>query len=291
MRPPITSCAPVQSTPTTLANTRKMPPAVSSARALRRVARGRESALDRVGEARARRRLAGEGLQRAHRADRLGRVGRSVGQRVLRRAGARTHRTAEAHQRQYDERNRDQHHRREPRAGHHHHRDRANEQHDVAERDRGGGADGGLDLGRVGGKPRNQLAGSRGIEEDGRQREDVGEHRIAQVRHHALAERGHQVVAKRARAREHGGDDHEHRRNTGRYSRPAPGQSRSRSCAGPRAEPQESLPPRRVEPPAPPRSARGSATRRARVSSMAAGVQRAVRPVAGQARLVSQATL
>ena len=66
-------------------------------------------ALDRGGEARPRQRLVGEGLQRAHRADQLGRIGGGVGERVLRGARAPPHRAAEADERQHDHRNGGEH--------------------------------------------------------------------------------------------------------------------------------------------------------------------------------------
>src|SRR5690242_21406293 len=45
-------------------------------------------------------------------------------------------------------------------ARHHHHGGGTDEQHDVAQRDRHGGADRGFDLGGVGGEPRDQFAGT-----------------------------------------------------------------------------------------------------------------------------------
>ena len=161
-------------------------------------------ALDRFGKTAPRQRLVGEGLQGPHRADQFGRIGRGVGQRVLGRARAAPHRAAEADERQHDQRNGGEHETRELRAGDHHHGGGAEKQHDIAERDRHRGADRRLDLRGVGGEPRGQLAGPRGVEERRRERYQVAEHRRAEVRHHALAERRHEVVARCARQREHG---------------------------------------------------------------------------------------
>ena len=172
----------------------------------RRVLRGAVGALHRVGEACDGRSLVGVGLQRAHRADLLGGEGRGVGERVLRHPRAAAHGAAEADQRQHDQRNGAEHERRQLRARHHHHDRCADEQHQVAQRDRYRGADRGLDLGGVGGQPRQQLAALRSVEERGRQRGEMAEHLGAQVGDDALAERGDEVVA-------HGAGDGEHRRH------------------------------------------------------------------------------
>ena len=87
---------------------------------------------------------------------------------------------------------------------------RADEQHEIAQRDRDRGAGRGLDLRGVGGEPRNDFAGLGLVEESARQRRQVREHVAAQVGDDALAERGDEVVAQRARQREHRGDaDHD----------------------------------------------------------------------------------
>ena len=52
------------------------------------------------------------------------------------RARAAPHRAAEADQRQHDHRDGGEHEQRQPRAGHHHHGGGADEQHEVAQRDR-----------------------------------------------------------------------------------------------------------------------------------------------------------
>ena len=93
---------------------------------------------------------------------------------------------------------------------HHHHDAGADEQHKIAQRDRNRTADRGFDLRRVGGEPRDQFAGPGFVEERGRQRGDMREHVAAQIGDDALAERGDEVVAKRARQREHRADaDHD----------------------------------------------------------------------------------
>ncbi len=71
-------------------------------------------------------------------------------------------------------------------------------------------ADRGLDLRRVGGQPRDHLAGLGLVEENGRQRCDMREHVAAQIGDDALAERGDEVVAERARQRQYRCDpDHD----------------------------------------------------------------------------------
>ena len=104
-----------------------------------------------------------------------------------------------------------QHEQRQPRAGDHHHGGGADEQHDVAQRDRHRRADRGLDLGGVGGEPREDLAGLGLVEIGDRERREVVEHVAAQVGDDALAERDDEVVARRARHREHAGDRDHHR--------------------------------------------------------------------------------
>ena len=133
-----------------------------------RLTGGPEGALDRAGEPRAREPLVGECLQRAGGPDELGRIGRSVGELVLRLARAAAHRATERHQRQHDHRNGTQHEAGKPRARHHHHDRGAQEQHQVAQRDRDRGAHRRLDLRGVRGEPRHHLAGLGRIEERGR---------------------------------------------------------------------------------------------------------------------------
>ena len=62
---------------------------------------------------------------------------------------------------------------------------------------RGGGADGGLDLHRIGGQPRDDLAGLVDVEEGGRQPGDMGEDVAAEIGDDALAERDDEIIAQR----------------------------------------------------------------------------------------------
>ena len=70
-----------------------------------RVAGGFEGALDRAAKPRDAEPLVGEGLQHAHRADQFGRIGRCVGECILRRARAAAHGAGEGVERQHDRRN------------------------------------------------------------------------------------------------------------------------------------------------------------------------------------------
>ena len=105
--------------------------------------------------------------------------------------------------------NRRQHEGRQFRARHHHHRDRADEQEEIAQRDRGRGAERRLELRRVGGEARGDLAGLLRVEEAGIEPGQMGEEIGAQVGDHPLAERHHQVVARAGGQREHR-DDADH---------------------------------------------------------------------------------
>ena len=155
-------------------------------------------------------RLVGEGLQNAHRADQFGGISRSIGKRILRKPRTSPHRPAESVKRQHDDRDRRQHEEGKPRTTDDHHHARADKQHDVAQRDRNRAADRGFDLRRIGGEPRDHLAGSCFVEESGRQRGYMGEHVAAQIGDDALAKRGDEVVAERARQRQHPADaDHD----------------------------------------------------------------------------------
>ena len=214
MRPASTSCAPTQSTTTTLANTRKMAIAVRIARARIEVARGDECALDRGTETAVGQRLVGEGLQHAHRAEQFGCIGGGVGERVLRRTRAPAHRAAEAVERQDDHRDRREHKGGKPRARHHHHGARAHEQDDVAQRNGNRGTHRGLDLRGVGGEPRDQFAGLGRIEVGGRERDQMAEHALAQIGHDPFAQRGDEIKTRRARQSEHGHDPRSGRRNS-----------------------------------------------------------------------------
>jgi len=68
-----------------------------------RMTRGEEGALNCGAEPALGQRLVGKGLQHAHRADQLGRIGRGIGERILGRARAPAHRPAEAVERQHDD--------------------------------------------------------------------------------------------------------------------------------------------------------------------------------------------
>ena len=61
--------------------------------------------------------------------------------------------------------------------------------HEIAQHDRHRGADSRFDLGRVGGEPRDHLAGLRLVEERGREPRADGEDLAAQIGDDALAER------------------------------------------------------------------------------------------------------
>ena len=90
-----------------------------------------------------------------------------------------------------------------------HHRDRADEHEEIAQRDRGRGAEGRLELRRVGGQARGDLAGLFRVEEAGIEPRQMGEEVRAQVRDDPLAERHDEIVARPGSDREHG-DDAEH---------------------------------------------------------------------------------
>ena len=95
----------------------------------------------------------------------------------------------EGDDRQHDHRDDEQDQAGEARARHHHHDRGADEEHEVAKRDRGARADRRLDLRRVGGQPRDELAGARGIEEGRRQPHQMREDIAAEVGDDPLAER------------------------------------------------------------------------------------------------------
>ncbi len=88
--------------------------------------------------------------------------------------------------------------------------DGAEEQHEIAQRHGGAGAEGGLDLRGVGREARDDLAGLHGVVEAGIEPGEMGEDGGADIRHHPLAERHHEVVAGGAGQREHGHDEDHH---------------------------------------------------------------------------------
>ncbi len=97
------------------------------------------------------------------------------------------------------------------RRGDHHHAARAGEQDEVTQRDRHRRADRGLDLRRVSGQPRDDLARLRAVEKGRRERDDVAEYLLAQIGDDALAEDRHEIEAQRARGGEHRDDEDQHR--------------------------------------------------------------------------------
>ncbi len=176
----------------------------------RRYARGVEGRLDRAGKTRRCHRLVGEGLEAAHRGDRLAGIGGGVGKRVLRDAGAGAHAPAEGDERKNDDRDGGDDDARKRRTGYDHHAQRADAEDGVAQRDGCGCADNGLDLGGVGGQARDDLAGHGAVEEGGGKRHDMREDVAADVGDDALAERDDEIVARGAGAGEQRRDQHEH---------------------------------------------------------------------------------
>jgi hypothetical protein len=108
--------------------------------------------------------LVGEGLQVAHGADQFGGVGRGFRERILSRTRAAAHGAAERVRRQHDDRDCGEHEGGKLQARDYHHCGRTDEQDEIAQRERNGSAHRRLDLRRVGGEPRDDLAGSRLIE-------------------------------------------------------------------------------------------------------------------------------
>ena len=74
-----------------------------------RTARRHERALDGVAEPGNAEPFVGEGLQHADRADQLGRIGRRIGERILRKSGTPAHGAAKRIERQHDQRNSAEH--------------------------------------------------------------------------------------------------------------------------------------------------------------------------------------
>ena len=169
----------------------------------RRAARRLIGLFDLAAEAAGRHPLAGIGLHGPDRADQFGGVRTGVRQRILRVARQPPHPAPERHQRNHDQRNSQQHEAGQFRARDHHHGGGADEQHHVAQRDRYRRADRGFDLGGIGGQPRHQFARARGIEECGRQRDQMREHVAPDIGDDALADRHHEVVARRACRSQH----------------------------------------------------------------------------------------
>ena len=175
----------------------------------RRTARGVIGLFDLAAEARRGQPLAGIGLHGSDGADQFGGIGAGVGQRILRVARQPPHPASERDQRNHDHRDRQQHEQRKLRARDHHHGGGADEQHQIAQRDRHRRADRRLDLGGVGGEPRHQFAAAGGIEERRRQRDQMREHVAPEIRNDALADRHDQIEPRRAGAGQHR-DDRDH---------------------------------------------------------------------------------
>ena len=150
-----------------------------------------------------------ERLHDAHRRQAFGREGGGLREPVLGAAGAFPHRTSGRIERQDDDGNRRQHEGRQFRAGDHHHCDRADEQEQIAQRQRRGGAERRLELRGVGGEAGSDVAGLLAIEEARVEPGQMGEEIGPKVGDHALAQRHHQVVSRAGREREHR-DDADH---------------------------------------------------------------------------------
>ncbi len=169
-------------------------------------ARRREGPLDRGGKAARDGRLLAEGVHGAHGAEVLGGVGRGVSQPILGGARQAAHGPAVSQQRKDDQRDGRQRQRRQHRAGHEHHGERAHQHDAVAQRLAQRRAGGGLDLRGVGGEPAHHLAGMRLLVEGGAQRGQMPEDLRAQVGDHALAQPVDRVHARRAGERQHQAD-------------------------------------------------------------------------------------
>ena len=154
--------------------------------------------------------LGDERLHHPDRAEALARKRGGVGERLLRGARALAHAAARRVERQDDHRNRQQDKGRKSWAGRDHHRGRADEQEEVAQRDRRGGAERRLQLRGVGGEARDDLAGLFLVEEARIEPRQMREQVAAQIGHDPLAERHHEIEPRPRREREHG-DHPDHR--------------------------------------------------------------------------------
>ena len=85
-----------------------------------------------------------------------------------------------------------------------HQRCRPDEHEQIAQRRRSRGTEGGFDLRGVGGQTRDEFADARAVVKRGVEACQMGEYIPAQIRDHALAEGGDEIVARRRRQ----GDDH-----------------------------------------------------------------------------------
>ena len=166
-------------------------------------------AVGRVSVAAGAERFGDERLHDPHRRQALGCEGGRLREPVLGATGTLPDRAPRRIQRQHDERDRGEHEGREFGAGDHHHRDRADEQEKIAQRHRRRGAEGRLELGRVGGQARGDVAGLLAVEKARIKPGEMGEEIGAKVGDHPFAERHHQIVTGAGREREHC-DDADH---------------------------------------------------------------------------------
>ncbi len=154
--------------------------------------------------------LVGECLHGARSGKVLGRICRSLGQRVLRPARQAAHRAAERDERQNGQRDGEQHQQRQVHARHEHHDEGAKQHDEAAQRLRQRRSGNRLDLRRVGREPAHQLAGVGALEESRAEVGDVTEHVAAQVGDDPLAQPVDVVEARRAGDGQHQADDDQH---------------------------------------------------------------------------------
>jgi hypothetical protein len=143
--------------------------------------------------------LAVEGLDGPRRADRLRSEGRCARQRVLSGARALPDGAAERHQGEDYDRDRAERQTGQLRARVDHHRHGAEAEDRVPQGLGGGRPECRLDLDRIGGQARDDLAGLVDVEKGGGKRRDAGEHIAAKVGDDALADGDDEVVAQGAR--------------------------------------------------------------------------------------------
>ena len=189
-----------------------MTTATSSARCRTRRFAVANASSTRAGEVLAVDRLVAVRLHRADLVQRLVDVGADVADAVLARPRQPPHAPAEQHDRRHHQRHPGQHEQRQLGAREREHHQSAGEEQEVADGHRDARADHGLEHRRVVGEARDHLAGTRDLEEAGRQREQVIEHGATQVGGDALAQPGHVVEARERRDRHHGDHDAEQRK-------------------------------------------------------------------------------
>ena len=167
--------------------------------------------FDSAGKTRARRAFFAVSLHGRDRGEVFGGVGAGFCKQILGVARAPAHQPPRCDQRRHDGGDRDHHHQRKLWARRRHQRRRTDKHDEVAQRDRSRGAEGGLDLGRIGGEPRHQFAGARAVVEGGVEFGEMSENVGAKIGDDALAERGDQIVARRGgeRDRQHCRGDRE----------------------------------------------------------------------------------